>query len=89
MHFRRESLAGPLLAEFYLNRRKRFDAEALANAPVINPLAFIAYAIGVIAALNAPDTVASLLVGLIASVIAYWLLSLAFGSKRELHSATQ
>ncbi|WP_394729962.1 cytosine permease [Altererythrobacter sp. GH1-8] len=73
-------LIGPLLAEFYLGGRKRFDAEALTHAPVINPLAFIAYAVGVIAALNAPENTASALVGLIASVLAYWMLSMGVRS---------
>jgi hypothetical protein len=43
---------------------------------VINLLAFLANAIGVVAALNAPPSIANALVGLVVSVVAYWLLSL-------------
>ena len=74
-------LIGPLLAEFYLFRKRNFTEADTATVPVWNPLAFIAYGIGVASTFYAPEWIAKALVGLIASVVAYWLLALVMPRK--------
>ncbi len=80
-------LIGPLLASFYLVDRGRFDSFAPETMPTINPLAFIAYGIGVACTFFAPEWIAKALVGLIASVIAYAVLALLFGKTSKRTSA--
>ncbi len=75
-------LIGPLIAEFYLFRKRNFGEADQATLPAWNPVAFAAYGAGVAGTFYSPDWIAKALVGLIVSVAAYWALRLVLGLRK-------
>ena len=67
-------LVGPLLVDFYLVNRRKYDSSDVAALPVWNPVAFIAYALGVGSTFISPPWLTKALVGLIVSVVSYFVL---------------
>ena len=76
-------LIGPLLAAFYITNRRDFDSFDPDSLPTFNPLAFIAFGVGVASTFFAPEWIAKSLVGLVASVVAYAVLALVFGKRAK------
>ncbi|MFK7886560.1 MAG: cytosine permease [Gammaproteobacteria bacterium] len=69
-------LIGPLLIDYYVVNRRKYDSFDVNHFQKWNPIAFIAYAIGAAATFFSPDWAAKALVGLLISMAAYWLLFL-------------
>jgi len=67
-------LIGPLLADYYLIDRDKYQRADHAHLPVWNRSAFAAYAIGAGSTFVAPPWTAKALVGLVVSVLAYWII---------------
>ncbi len=69
-------IVGPLLVDYYLTDRKRYDADAAEQRAERkwNPVAFIAYAAGAASTFVAPEWSAKALVGLVAAIVVYLLL---------------
>lgn len=68
-------LIGPLLVDYYLINRRKYDAGLVDDLPAWNPAAFIAYGLGAASTFVAPDWTASSLVGLGVSMLVYLALS--------------
>jgi cytosine permease len=66
-------LIGPVIVDYYIVNRGRFTAEALERLPTWNPAAFVAYALGAISTLYAPDWTVPALFGLLVSMLVYAL----------------
>ncbi len=64
-------LIGPVIMEYYIVNRMRLGAAQLAQVPVWNPAAFIAYAVGALSTFFAPDWIMASLLGLLVSMAAY------------------
>ncbi len=67
-------LIGPVLVDYYLVNRKKFQIADLQHLPTWNVAAFLAYFIGAGSTWFAPDWTVSALLGLIVSMIAYFVL---------------
>lgn len=67
-------LVGPLLVDYYIVNRKKYASFNMDRLPKWSPVAFLAYGIGASSTFFAPEWLAKALVGLIVSMIAYWLL---------------
>jgi len=75
-------LIGPVIVDYYVVNRMRYDADKLAHLPRWNPIAVIAYALGAVAAYAASaghvivvlDWIIPSLLGLLVSVAAYFVL---------------
>ncbi len=67
-------LVGPLLVDFYLVNRRKYDSSDVTALPLWNPVAFIAYGLGVGSTFIAPPWATKALVGLIVSIISYFVL---------------
>jgi len=63
-----------LLVDYYLVNRAKYASGSLDGLPLWNPVAFLAYAIGVTSTFFGPEWMVKALTGLIASVIAYFVL---------------
>lgn len=68
-------LIGPLLVEFYITSRHKFEAAHEEALPAWNPAAFLAFGIGVGVTFITPEDIAKALVGLLVSMIAYAILA--------------
>lgn len=71
-------LIGPLLADYYLRGNRSHYENADTEARKWNPPAFIAYGVGAASTFFAPAWAAKALVGLIVSVLVYWLAAAIF-----------
>lgn len=67
---------GPLIIDYYVTNKRKYEQLNLDALPKWNPAAFIAYGLGAASTFAAPDWSAKALVGLICSMAAYWLLSI-------------
>jgi cytosine permease len=68
-------LIGPIIIDYYVFSRRRYDTSLLDKLPAWNPLAVLSFAIGVIAAYGfTPPWIASGLWGLLMSMAAYLVL---------------
>jgi cytosine permease len=68
-------LIGPIIIDYYVFSRRRYDTSLLDKLPAWNPLAVLSFAIGVIAAYGfTPPWIASGLWGLLMSIAAYLVL---------------
>ena len=67
-------LIGPVLVDFYLVNRRKYDNPDVSGLPILNPVAFLAYALGVGSTFFAPPWAMKAVVGLIASMVAYAVL---------------
>lgn len=65
---------GPLIIDYYITGKRKYTDLALDQLPKINPAPFIAYIIGAASTFGAPAWSAKALVGLLVSMVAYWLL---------------
>jgi len=64
-------LIGPVIADFYIISKLRFDADRMDQLPLWNPAAFVAYILGAASTFIEQDWMAPSLVGLFVSIIAY------------------
>ncbi|MBX2846841.1 MAG: cytosine permease [Acidiferrobacterales bacterium] len=67
-------LIGPLLVDYYLVNKKKYQDASFSKLPDWNPAAFIAYAIGATSTLFSPEWAAKALVGLSVSIVVYYIL---------------
>ncbi len=67
-------LIGPLLVDYYLVNRAKYASGNLDGLPLWNPVAFLAYGVGVTSTFFGPEWMVKALTGLIAAVVAYFLL---------------
>lgn len=81
-------LVGPLIVDYYVVHKGKYDPDDLDRLHRWNPPALISYAVGAFFALahsngllTLPDTLIPSLFGLLASMVAYWLLWLLSGRK--------
>ena len=77
-------LVGPLLVDYYLVNRKKYQAANFGALPSWSPAAFLAYAIGAGSTFFAPDWTAKALVGLAVSMLAYFALYYFFKALKNL-----
>ncbi len=78
-------LIGPVIVEYYLINKMRFQGRHTEKLPVWNPAAFLAYAVGAISTFFAPAWIMSSLLGLIVSMAVYlaaYYIGLAVGFER-------
>lgn len=80
-------LVGPLLIDYYIVNRKKYEAGKIDDLPKWNPAAFIAYAIGAGSTFLAPAWSAKALVGLLVSMVAYFALFHLFQALKSQTSA--
>lgn len=73
---------GPLIIDYYITNKRKYEQLDLAALPRWNPPAFIAYALGAASTFAAPEGSAKALVGLLCSMAAYWLLCITVFGKR-------
>jgi len=64
-------LIGPVIVDYYIVNRGRFNAQTLENSPGWNPAAFVAYLAGAISTNWSPDWTVPALFGLIVSMVVY------------------
>ncbi|MEC8821761.1 MAG: cytosine permease, partial [Pseudomonadota bacterium] len=64
-------LIGPVIADYYIVNKRRFDAARIDELPAWNPAAFIAYAIGAASTFVEQDWIVGALAGLFVSIIVY------------------
>ncbi len=69
-------LIGPVIVDYYLCNRMRFDTELLPRLPGWNPLAVIAFAAGAVASFYPPTWIAAGLYALLVSMAVYAMLYL-------------
>ena len=67
-------LIGPLLVDYYLVNRAKYTSGNVDDLPLWNPVAFLAYGIGAVSTQFSPDWMVKALTGLIASMVAYFVL---------------
>lgn len=73
---------GPLIVDFYITNRSKYASFDEAALPRYNPPAFIAYGVGAASTFVAPEWSAKALVGLVVSMLVYWVLSLTVFKSR-------
>ncbi len=64
-------LIGPVIADYYIVNKLRFDADRMDQLPRWNPAAFVAYFLGAASTFIEQDWMAPSLIGLFVSIIAY------------------
>ncbi len=64
-------LIGPVIVDYYLVNRGRFNVKALEASPAWNPAAFIAYLAGAVSTNWSPDWTVPALFGLLVSMLVY------------------
>ncbi len=64
-------LIGPVIADFYIVNRMKFDPQRMDQLPLWNPAAFAAYVLGAASTFIEQDWMVQSLVGLFVSVVAY------------------
>jgi cytosine permease len=67
-------LIGPLLVDFYIVNRHKYDDTDMTDLPILNPVAFVAYGLGVAATFYDQPWIMKAVVGLIASIVSYFVL---------------
>ncbi|MFK7831365.1 MAG: cytosine permease [Congregibacter sp.] len=67
-------LVGPLLIDYYVVNKHKYREFNLEALPTWNPIAFIAYGLGAASTFFAPEWSAKSLLGLLVSMLAYWVL---------------
>ena len=85
-------LIGPVIADFYIISKLRFDADRMDQLPLWNPAAFVAYILGAASTFIEQNWMAPSLVGLFVSIIAYLVVYYAaamFGIKLGYAKLTQ
>ena len=64
-------LIGPVIADYYIVNKRRFDATRIDELPAWNPTAFIAYFVGAGSTFIELDWMIGALAGLFVSIIVY------------------